>query len=105
MIVYNLNFKGIGFNPKEANPPLVVDANAVLPHPIAAKSFQSVSGDFSQIGNCYRSLNVIELSLGNDGNALKRPAELAPEDSLGFLTPEGPDHISAYCRAAFNATR
>jgi hypothetical protein len=25
---------------------------------------------------------------------LKLPAELAPEDSLGFLVPERPDHIS-----------
>jgi len=105
MIVYNLNVEGIGFDPTEADPPLVVDANAVLPRPIAAKSFQSVSWDLSQIGNGNRRLNVIELSLCYDGNTLKPPAELALEDFLGFLAQEGPDHIPAYCCAAFNATR
>lgn len=95
MIVYNLNVEGIGFNPTEADPPLVVDTNAVLPRPLAAKNFQSVSGYLSQITNCYRRLNVIKLSLCHDGNALKCPAKLAPEDFLGFLAPEGPDHIPA----------
>jgi hypothetical protein len=31
MVVYNLNIKGIGLHPTEADPPLVVDPNAVLP--------------------------------------------------------------------------
>jgi hypothetical protein len=35
---------------------------------------------------------VIELSLGHYGDTLKLPAELAPEDLLGFLIPERPDH-------------
>ena len=94
MIVHDLNFKSIGLNPAEADPPLVVDPNAVLPRPIAGKSFQPISGHRSQIGNTRRRLNVIELSLCHYGNALKLAAELAPEDLFGFLVPERPDHSS-----------
>jgi hypothetical protein len=94
MIVHYLNFKGIGCNPAEADPPLVVDPNAVLSRPITGKRFQPISGNLSQIGDGRRRLNVIELSLCHYGNTLKLPAELAPEDLLGFLVPERPDHSS-----------
>ena len=39
-------------------------------------------------------MNLIELSLCHRGDALKLPAELAPEDLLGILVPERPDHSS-----------
>jgi hypothetical protein len=94
MIVHYLNVKGIGLNPAEADPPLVVDLNAVLPRPITGEGLQPIPGNQSQIGNGCRRMNVIELSLGHYGNTLKLPAELAPEDLLGFLVPERPDHIS-----------
>jgi hypothetical protein len=93
MIVHYLNFNRVAFNPAEADPPLVVDPNAVLTSPVTGQCLQPISGNHSQIGNGCR-LNVIELSLGHYGNTLKLPAELAPEDLLGFLVPERPDHIS-----------
>jgi len=37
MIVHYLNFKGIGCNPAEADPPLVVDPNTVPARPIAGE--------------------------------------------------------------------
>jgi hypothetical protein len=94
MIVHYLNFKGIGCNPAEADPPLVVDPNTVPGRPITGQGFQPIPGNQPQIGNGCRRMNVIELSLGHYGNTLKLPAELAPEDLLGFLVPERPDHIS-----------
>ena len=42
MIVHYLNFKSIGFNPAEADPPLVVDPNAALPHPITGEGLQPI---------------------------------------------------------------
>jgi len=94
MIVHYLNFKGIGCNPAEADPPLVVDPNTVPARPIAGQGFQPIPGNQPQIGNGCRRMNVIKLSLGHYGNTLKLPAEFAPEDLLGFLVPERPDHIS-----------
>jgi hypothetical protein len=105
MIVYYLNFEGIGLSPAEADPPLVVDPNAVLSRPIASKGFQPISRNLSQIGNGSRRLNVIQFTLCHYGNSLKLPAEFAPKDLLGFLAPERPDHTSDYYRTAFNAIR
>ena len=94
MIVHYLNVKGIGLNPTEADSPLVVDPNAVLSGPISEQRFQPIPRDHPQIGNGWRRVNVIELSLGHYSDTLKLPAELAPEDLFGFLVPERPDHIS-----------
>ena len=94
MIVHYLNVKGIGLNPTEADPPLVVDPNAVLPGPISGQGFQPIPRNRSQVRNGRRRVNVIELSLGHYSDTLKLPAELAPEDLFGFLVPERPDHIS-----------
>jgi hypothetical protein len=66
----------------------------VLASPITGKGLQPIPGNHSQIGYGWRRMNVIELSLGHHGDALKLTAELAPEDLLGFLVPERPDHIS-----------
>ena len=93
MIVHYLNVKGIGLNPTEADPPLVVDPNAVLPGPISEERFQPISWDHSQIRNGCRRVNVIELPFRHHGDTLKLPAELAPEDLFGLLVPERPDHI------------
>jgi len=42
VIVHYFNSKGIGFDPAEADPPLVVDPNTALPHPIAAEGLQPI---------------------------------------------------------------
>ena len=44
MVVADLGFVGSVGAPDEAEPPLVVDADAVLPDPIAAKTLESVPG-------------------------------------------------------------
>jgi hypothetical protein len=94
MIVHKLNFKGIGLNPAEADPPLVVNPNTMLTRPVTGERSQPIPWNHSQIGNCSRRMNVIELSLGHYRDTLELPAELAPEDLLGILVPERPDHIS-----------
>jgi hypothetical protein len=42
MIVHYLDFKGIGFNPPEADPPLVVDPNTALHRPITGEGLQPI---------------------------------------------------------------
>lgn len=44
MIVRNLNIFGIRARPHKTNTPLIVDANAVLPFPVAGKFFQPIAG-------------------------------------------------------------
>jgi len=65
MVVHNLHVIGIGFDPAEADPPLLVDSNAVLPQPIASESFQTIPWNRSEIGNGRRSMDLIEFPLRN----------------------------------------
>jgi hypothetical protein len=42
MVIHYLDIKSIGVDPTEADPPLVVDPNAVLPGPVAAENLQPI---------------------------------------------------------------
>jgi hypothetical protein len=44
MVIYNLDIVGIAVAPFETDAPLIVDANAVLPFPIAPKQLQAILG-------------------------------------------------------------
>jgi hypothetical protein len=44
VIVNNLHVSGFVFNPNKANSPLFIDADAILPCPIALEFFEPVAG-------------------------------------------------------------
>jgi hypothetical protein len=39
MIIHDFHIPSVAITPSEANPPLIVDANAVSAHPIAFQAF------------------------------------------------------------------
>jgi hypothetical protein len=43
VIIYNFNVTGFTFAPPKANPPLVINPNAVLTSPITAEHLQAVA--------------------------------------------------------------
>ena len=49
MIVHNLDCKGVGIVPTEADAPLIVDPNAVLAAPVICKRLQPVAWNRSRI--------------------------------------------------------
>ena len=49
MIVENLDLPCVAITPGKADTPLLVDANAMFPKSVAAKSFQPVAGRDPQI--------------------------------------------------------
>jgi hypothetical protein len=49
MVIYNLDVVGIAVAPDEAQPPLVVDPDAVLPNPIAGQRLQAVRRRLPQV--------------------------------------------------------
>lgn len=105
MVVYNLNVNGIRLHPAEADPPLVVYPNAILPQPIAGQGFEPVSRNRAQIGEFPSGMNVVQLPLCHRSDALELPAELASKHLLGFFVPERPNQVPGYYCAAFNAIR
>jgi len=50
MVVHDFHFVSVPVAPHKADAPLIVDPNAVLPFPVAEKSFQAISSRSSQIG-------------------------------------------------------
>ncbi len=94
MVVHNLNLKSIGVNPAEADAPLVVDPNAVLPRAITCEGLQTIAWNRSQVRQGRCRVNLVELPFRHWSNALELPAELAPEDLLGLLGSERPNHNS-----------
>src|ERR1039457_3219083 len=105
MVVYNLNVNGIRLHPAEADPPLVLDLNAVLSQPITGQGFEAVSRNRAQIGEFPSGMNVVQLPLCHRSDALELPAELASKHLLGFFVPERPNQVPGYYCAAFNAIR
>jgi hypothetical protein len=51
VVIDNLEITGAGsiFGPLEANPPLKIDSNTVLPAPIPTKRFKMIGGQGSQV--------------------------------------------------------
>lgn len=49
VIVDYLDLPGVAITPDETDPPSLVDANAMLPKPVAAKGLRTVAGRYPQI--------------------------------------------------------
>ena len=64
MVIHDLNIVGVALSPAEANPPLVVDADADLTAPISAQLLQSVGRRNPEVLQQPRGLNVARLLAG-----------------------------------------
>jgi hypothetical protein len=82
MVVHDLNFVRIASIPDKADAVLIIDANAVLPFPVAAQSFQMISWRDSQIAQLRDSIQNEQLAFGyameirRQSFALARPPKL-----------------------------
>ena len=93
VIIDDFNFvRAVGF-PAETDAPLVIDANGVLPHPVALEGFQAVAG---WDGKMVEFGDGVKLGKFAQGNALdiwrKRPGFPLLEEECGFPASEGTDH-------------
>lgn len=96
MIVHDLDIVRVAVAPAEADPPLVVDANAVLAAPIALERFQPVARWHSQV---IEALGGVELHEFPKHDPLELRRESAAghtcEETLGLAIDEAPDHPEA----------
>ncbi len=89
MIVHDLDIPGIAVAPDEADAPLVVDTNAVLPDSVASKGFQSVAGRDSQILKAASSVDCNQLCPGPGLDLRRQPANGMPrKDGCGAFAGE-----------------
>jgi hypothetical protein len=64
VIVYDLDVEGVALAPRETDPPLVVDANAILASPITCELFKSTPWGNSKVPNGARGIENREFPVG-----------------------------------------
>ena len=81
--------------PREADPPLVVDPNAVLTFAISPESLEPIAWRDPQILDIARSMEDLQFAQGRPlERAINASHELLVPDPLGVLVPKRPDHTS-----------
>lgn len=94
MIVRDLDVIRIPAPPVEANPPLIIDPDAVVPSAVSRESFQSVPRRNTQVLKRPGRVQHCEFTLGYLLDIRSQfPGLLSQEDLLSLLVPEAPDHI------------
>ena len=93
MTVHNLDLPSIAIAPSEADAPLVVDANAVLPGSVATKILRSVAGRDPQVVKAAGSFDCNQPCPNPVLDLHWQPANgMACEDGRGTLAGETPCH-------------
>jgi hypothetical protein len=92
MIIDNFHVIRIRVAPRETDPPLVIDPNAVLAAPVAFQCLQAISRRNSQVGEPPRPMQVQQLSPGNALNRTEAWDQPVFEKQRSIGAPEGPDH-------------
>jgi len=105
VIVHDLNLMGVPIAPGEAEPPLIVDAHAVLPFSISEQCLQAIPWRRCQVAQFRRAIQLPKLSACDLLDRLKAPAALATVKPLCFHATERPDHQLIIFRLAFNVKR
>ena len=96
MVIDNLyvDRAGRAVGPLKADPPLVIDADAVLALPIALQCFQPVARQGSEIFQARRCVQSFQPRLGLTCEAGKILHVLATGKTLGFSIPVADDHLN-----------
>lgn len=93
MVVHDLHFKGVPLAPLEADPPLVVDSDAVLAGPVPFQRLQAIAGWHPQIEEALGVVQHPQLPSCRFLNLQGQlPHRLAMPDLFGPVALEGPDH-------------
>jgi len=94
MIVDDLNVMSIAGTPMEANPPLIVDPDAMLASAGALQFLQPVARRNAQKVERCRSIDLQQLSMRNPLDVgWKTPAMLAPKELLRLSVRKALDHL------------
>lgn len=94
MIVDNFNVKRVSIFPQEANPPLVIDPNAVLPLTISTQRFEPVARRGGQIAQFRRRVELSQLPQSGPFDGLEAPRGKPLKQPFSFLATERLDHLS-----------
>jgi len=70
MIINDLNVSGLIFNPLEADAPLVINADAVLPRPLYFQLLKTIARGSKQVSNVFGIIQVDQFAASGALNVL-----------------------------------
>src|SRR5260370_32131414 len=79
--------------PFEANPPLVIDADAVLSGPVGFQGLQFVAAQCAEVSQTLRSLQTVETRFRLSYETGEFLDVIAGGEALGLLVPVAHDHL------------
>ena len=91
MIVHDLRVVGLPFPPREAESPLIVDPDAVLPRAIRLERFQAVARRNSKVFESPGRMKVEKLAARDPLDGPEAPSSLIAKESLGVPAAERSD--------------
>jgi len=93
VVIDDLNVVGVVADPAEADPPLVVDTDAVLTETIRGKLLQMIRRRHSEVSQTGRGIEHQQFTKG-DSVKIRRhsPDPFASEQSLGVGVAKAPNH-------------
>ncbi len=100
VVVNDLNIRGSNFSPDEADAPLIIDADTVLPLPIALQCFQVIARRCLQEGQSLCCVELRQLAFRNLAKGFEATGTLALVQREGVLALERLDHARIVLRAA-----
>jgi hypothetical protein len=92
MVIRNFYVVGVAPGPRKADPPLIVDTNAVLSLAVPTQPLQPITRNGAENSKIVRRVKHVELPKSRSFDSAKLPAGLAMKEPLSFIAPEGFDH-------------
>jgi hypothetical protein len=98
MIIHDFDIVHIAVFPSEANPPLIVDTNAVLPLPVAFQRFELIAGRLPEVLKGSGAMQIEQLAPRLPFKGLKADNTTIIKKSGGVATSERLDHMRTIIR-------
>jgi hypothetical protein len=98
MIIHNFDIADIAFFPFEANSPLIIDANAVLPMPVAFQRFKLIAWRLLEILKGSGAIQIEQFAPRRPLKGLKADDTTIIKKRGGIATSERLDNASTIIR-------
>ena len=95
MIINDLYLLRRAFAPQEADTPLIIDPDTMLPLPVAAQSLEPVSGDGCEVLQLFGVIQHAKLAPRHPFDVAEPATPLTVIQPLGLLAAEGSYHTES----------
>jgi hypothetical protein len=92
VIVNNFHTKNLATLPAKTDPPLIIDADAVLTLPLALQRLQSIPGRDTKITETHGSMQIQEFPSCDPFDVSETSDIPVVKQCLGLPTTKGPNH-------------